>query len=92
MKSNFILTTPEDLKELIANVVRSEMSGFKPVPTESKEGQEFLTRKQTAEKLQVSLVTLHDWTKKGVIQGYRISRRIRYKATEVEAALKEMIS
>ncbi|CAA0168213.1 helix-turn-helix domain-containing protein [Tenacibaculum maritimum] len=46
-----------------------------------------LTRKQTAEILQVSLVTLWNWTKKGTIKAYRIGNKIRYKESEIIEAL-----
>lgn len=47
----------------------------------------YLTRKQTADFLGVSLVTLHAWTKNGLLTKYRISNRIRYSKSEVEETL-----
>ncbi len=57
----------------------------KPESTEK-----YLTRKDTAKLLQVSLVTLNEWSKKGIIQSYRIGGRIRYKLSEIDEALKEV--
>ncbi len=57
----------------------------KPYPPEK-----YLTRKETAKLLQVSLVTLNDWSKKGFIQSYRIGGRIRYKLSEIDEALVEV--
>lgn len=48
---------------------------------------EYLTRKQTATLLGVSLVTLSEWTKEGKVKGYRIGSRIRYKRHEIEQSL-----
>lgn len=48
---------------------------------------EFITRKQTAQILRVSLPTINDWTKTGKIKGYRIGSRVRYKRNEIENSL-----
>ena len=48
---------------------------------------EFLSRKETAKLLGVSLVTLHDLTQNGTVPGYRIGSLVRYKRHEVEKAL-----
>lgn len=47
---------------------------------------EYLNRKEAAKLLKVSLVTLNEWTKEGIVQGYRIASRVRYKRTELEIA------
>jgi len=86
---NLIVVTPEDLRDLISVAVRTELEGFKPQTSEP-QATEFLTRKQTAERLQISLVTLHQWTKSGILKGYRISGRIRFKSSEIESALQAM--
>jgi excisionase family DNA binding protein len=49
---------------------------------------ELLTRKEAADLLGVSLPTLNDWTKNGIVQGYRIASRVRYKKSELESSLK----
>ena len=49
-----------------------------------------LSRKQAAEYLIISLVTLGEWTKLGIIQSYRIHSSIRYKREELQACLKKV--
>lgn len=51
---------------------------------------EFITRKQTAQILGVSLPTINEWTKTGKIKGYRIGSRIRYKRNEIENSLSQI--
>ena len=51
---------------------------------------EFITRKQTADLLRVSLPTINDWTKTGKIKGYRIGSRVRYKRNEIENSLSQI--
>lgn len=69
----------EDIFKRIAPLIQSVNQ---PTPST-----EFLSRKQTAKLLGVSLVTIGDWTKTGKIKGYRIASRIRYKRAEIETAL-----
>lgn len=52
-----------------------------------KKAYKFLSRKEVCVILKISLVTLSDWTKRGVINSYRIGSRIRFKSDEVENAL-----
>lgn len=46
-----------------------------------------LTRDETAKILGVSTVTLHYWTKKGILTAYKIGNQVRYKENEVLQAL-----
>ncbi|XKX05240.1 helix-turn-helix domain-containing protein [Tenacibaculum maritimum] len=55
--------------------------------SETPKKDKLLTRKQTAEILQISLVTLWSWTKNGTIKAYRIGNKIRYKESEIIEAL-----
>ena len=63
------MTSKEDLKQLLQEVIRQEVDLFiknqlpaKPAPAE----QVLLTRMETAKLLHISLVTLTDWTKRGL--------------------------
>lgn len=49
---------------------------------------EFISRKEAAKMLKVSLPTLGEWSKIGIVKSYRIATRVRYKRKEVEKALK----
>ena len=53
---------------------------------EPKQPAEYLTRREVATLFSVSLPTVHDWTKKGILAAYRIGNRVFYKRAEVEAA------
>jgi excisionase family DNA binding protein len=78
--------TPQQLKESILSDVRTELKeivlNFQP-----KKQAEYLTRQEVAKILKVSLVTLSDWNKKGVLKPYRLGNLIRYKTTEIEESL-----
>ena len=45
--------------------------------------EKLLTRIETAKLLGVTLPTIIDWQKKGILKGYRIGNRIRYKHAEI---------
>ena len=45
------------------------------------------SRKETAKFLRISLPTLHDWTKEGLIRAYRIGNRVLYKKEDIDQAL-----
>ena len=89
----FIITTPEQLKQVISESVRFEIARLYPptplVPTKEPQD-EYLTRKQAASLLGVSLPTLNEWSKSGTITGYRIATRVRYKRAEIERSLLQM--
>jgi excisionase family DNA binding protein len=48
----------------------------------------FMTSKEVAKYLQISLPTVNFWSKKGWLKSYRIGSRIRFKSNEVEESLK----
>lgn len=47
----------------------------------------YSTRTQTAERLHISLTTLHTWTLAGKIPAYRVGGKVLYRPEEVDAAL-----
>ncbi len=47
----------------------------------------FLTRKQVADRLHISLPTLNSLTKDGSIIGYRLKGRVLYKEADINRAL-----
>jgi len=74
-----------DFREILSDIVRKEI---REIITDQNSTSEYLTRQETAELLKISLVTLNDWTRKGIIQSYRIGTRVRYKRSEIDQALR----
>lgn len=52
-----------------------------------KEPTKYLTRHEVAEMLSVDLSTVHNMTKKGVLQKYQISGRVLYVRDEVQNSI-----
>ena len=48
---------------------------------------EYITRRNVADLFKISLVTVNDWTNKGLLIAYKVAKRVYYKREEVEAAL-----
>ena len=44
---------------------------------------DLITRNDTAKILKISLPTLHNWTKIGLLPSYKVSSRVRYKRSEI---------
>lgn len=87
MESKIFTTLSEsEIQEMINKKVEEAVKNIIPQP----ESNELLTRKQVSELLGVSLVTLHDWTKRGIIPALRIGTRIRFKQSDVMAALNQI--
>lgn len=87
MENLFLSThTTEELTGLIRQVFREEVKSIQALPV-TPTSEKLLTRKETADKLKISLVTLNDWSKKGLIKSYIIGGRVLYKESEIEASL-----
>jgi hypothetical protein len=76
-----------DLYQLIKQAVKEEMDCITDViklyPKESKNESDLLTRKATAELLNVSYTTLYFWDKKSILHSKNIGRRVYYSKSEV---------
>lgn len=75
----------ETVLEKLSNLeeeLKSIKQNFQP-----KEPIELLTREETAEYLKISLTTLWNWSKIGILCSYRIGNRVYYKRSEVEDRL-----
>lgn len=89
-----IQITPDQLTILIRDAIRQELAAYSPPEPEGSKLPELLTRRQTAEALQVSLSTLHEWAKDttgraAILIPRHINGRVRYRREDVLSALKE---
>ncbi|MBX9886509.1 MAG: helix-turn-helix domain-containing protein [Flavobacteriaceae bacterium] len=74
--------SPEELKQLIKEVIKEEFVDFKK-NLDKKESDVLLTRSETCELLKIDSSTLWSWTKKGKITCYGIGARRYYKRDEI---------
>lgn len=81
----------EQLQNKIQEIISSEVQKAVELLTPPAETTpEFLTRRETAKILGISLVTLNEWTKNGTIPAKRIGTRIRYDKQQVYDSLKDI--
>jgi excisionase family DNA binding protein len=68
------------VREIITDLFRNTASA----------NEEYLTRQETAALLKLSLPTLHEYSRLGLIKSYRLGKTIRYKGSDIDKALKEI--
>lgn len=82
-----------EFKAIIADTIEERIKPFLiDFPSNKKEVEIYLSRKEVSKQLKISLPTLHNLTLIGCITGYRIGRRVLYKRSQVESALQEITS
>ena len=82
MKDIVLIPIPKDqfIDELIDRLIqRKDLI----VPVSSQDEQIYLTAKETASLCKVTTVTVHEWTKKGILTKYKIGNRVFYKRDEI---------
>ncbi len=81
----------DDLKSTIQCIVADEIKNALTAISETMQKDttpEYLTRKETAEMLGVSLPTLHSYVNKGYLTAHRVGEKtIRFRREDVENAL-----
>ncbi|MGN6296746.1 MAG: helix-turn-helix domain-containing protein [Ginsengibacter sp.] len=75
-----------ELLEKIGQLIESKIGQSNNHPKGQNQSK-FISRKEAASLLQVSLPTLNDWTKEGLLNSYRIGTRVLYKPEEVEQSV-----
>ena len=79
-------TTPNQLTENIIQGVKKELEDLKQ-HYQPKEPEDWITRKETAKLLSISLVCLHDWVKKGILKPYKMGNRTYFSRKEINDVL-----
>lgn len=79
----------EDIKSIFEEVLKEHISELVSTKSDSV-GNPLLSRKETAKLLCISLPTLNEWTKTGILKAHRIGNRVLYKEQEVIEALVEV--
>ena len=80
--------TLEQFKTVILHGVEERLKEL--VKTPEKEEVKYLTRFEVAKLLSISLPTLHDWSRKKILNPYRMGCRVYFKSDEIEKSLKRI--
>jgi excisionase family DNA binding protein len=78
----------DDFKKIISDVIDEKLK-ILPI-TAKEEKSDLLSREEVAKMLKISLPTLNDWSKKGLVQSYRIGNRVLYKLHEILDSIKQV--
>ena len=79
----------EDLKKIFREVLDEKIKQ-ESEPKESGKKLTYLSRFEVAEILKISLPTLNNWSKEGILKSYRIKNRVLYKPEEIEQAVQSV--
>jgi excisionase family DNA binding protein len=83
---NLIELSVDDLKKLISDSLKEHHSKREYNPPQINYSN-YITRKETAKLLKISLTTLNEYSKQGIVPSYRVGNRRLYKLNEVENSL-----
>lgn len=83
-----ISLTLEELQELIKTAVQEAYKEIKDKAATVKEEEIYLTRKEVIEILGITYPTLSKHIHDGKLKAYYLGRRVRFKKSELEKALK----
>lgn len=78
--------TPEQLQNAIIEGVKTQFDELKQF-YQPKEPKTYLTRQEVAKMLSVDLSTVHNLTKRGVLEKLQIGGRILYLRSQVEKSI-----
>jgi excisionase family DNA binding protein len=91
METQSIVVVPlSELNVILAETIKKIFSNCileRPQITTLQKETDYVTRKEAAKILSVSLVTLSKYTKQGKLTEYRLGHTLRYKRHEIESAL-----
>ena len=76
----------EEFKEIIRTSIEQIRLDI-PISNPNDRKKDYATRKDVAGALHISLPTLHELTKTGILTGYKIQGRVLYKWPEIDQAL-----
>jgi len=79
----------EGLLEKFWSKKMSDLDSLKSNQTQPIEKVQYLSRKETAAFLKITLPTLNAHTKSGKLKAYLIGRRVLYRADDLEQALRQ---
>jgi excisionase family DNA binding protein len=81
--------SPEELKKEILTEIKAEIKSLES-RLQTKGPEEYLTRAEVAELLKISLPTVSDWSKKGILKPYRLGKKVLFKLSEIDDALNKI--
>jgi len=85
MDKQLILTEPDELKQVIKDVLNEVLD--ERVPTLPSDQRDYYTRDEVAAKWQVSVVTLWRYAKLGLIHPIKVGTAVRFSKEEIDGTV-----
>lgn len=82
--------TIKDLESMMSRLLDMKLANMYTPKVEESPKNKLYKRKAAAEKLQISLVTLDNWTRQGGINARKIGSRIYYTDGDINNALRKL--
>lgn len=86
-----IQITPAELSAMILVGVQNEIQKLRE-EFQPKEPEEYLSRQDVAQLLQVDISTVHNYSVKGILKRYKIGQRVLYKRSEIEKKIADSVN
>lgn len=84
----FIQVSPTELANLINEGIKEHLRDtLKELLEQQPNQKELMTRHETTEYFNISLVTLHSWINKGIIKKYKVGNKCLFKRSELETVV-----
>lgn len=83
---NFPYDSIEDYEQKLGIIIERAVRSI--IEESNSKVNENLTRKQTTKYLNLSLTTLYNYTKQGILKSHRVGNRVIYKKSELDKALR----
>lgn len=82
-----IVLTPDELQSYFDGIVKRVEALIKDSQRQEITSKEWLTAKEVCDLLKISHQTMHDWSKKGILQKNKVGNRIRFRYDQVLESL-----
>ncbi len=79
-----VTISAEELRGFFKEIVRAHDEEERARVENEKDGDKFLTAKETAQRLNCSLPTLWRWNKSGYLRPLKIGGKVRYRVSDVK--------
>jgi hypothetical protein len=76
----------QNMTELVLDALKKLQETAEGLNAPGSTREEFLSRKEAARRLNISLPTLHSYSKAGITPRHYLGNRVLYKASEIEKA------
>ena len=85
--AELILTTKEELQEVVSQSVKNAIAESTPPPPDPDLRTDPYTKIEVCRLFKVALPTLDRWNKRGQLKSFKIGRRVYYAAADVHRKL-----